>query len=61
MSKKHFISLATALKSSKPGDGPDNWEAKAVWTQTAQAITNVCALHGPNFDRARFEKAAGLQ
>jgi hypothetical protein len=48
MTRKHFESLAAALKSSEAS------------TDSIVAVANVCAAANPRFDRVRFLRAAGL-
>ena len=66
MTKKHFDALAAALKQS----APDGFEprlafqsdtASAQWLTDVARISNVCARFTPNFDRARFLAACGVE
>jgi len=59
MTRKHFEALAAALKDRKPmGTIPyttDQWELDC------EGMASVCARFNPNFDRARFLKACGVE
>lgn len=59
MTKQHFIALAAALRSEKPGD---NWSPnKCVqWELDTLAIASVLASFNPRFNRERFLKACGM-
>ena len=53
MSKKHFIALADALKSERPGD---NWDPNKMvqWELDVKAIATVCAQSNSRFNRERW-------
>lgn len=66
MSKKHFEALAAALReqvaaqsTSAALDG--NYGCVVAVEDAARRISDVCARFNPNFDRARFLKACGVQ
>ena len=67
MSKKHFVALATALRGSEPKNDGGVFTAKEQtarfiqWQIDVENITSVCARFNPNFDRARFLKACGVE
>jgi hypothetical protein len=66
MSKKHFEALAAALKEARPFtkgyNTPDQVGAVLLpWEESCLAVAGVCARFNPNFDRARFLKACGVE
>jgi hypothetical protein len=65
MTKKHFEALTAAMKASKPMrhlmDGREEPIAPAQWKHDTCTIADVCARFNPNFDRARFLKACGVE
>ena len=70
MSKKHFEALAAALKFIKPSGNPvcppkdvKVFHAGQVkeWDYATEAVADACARFNPNFDRARFLKACGVE
>ena len=64
MSKKHFEALAAALNETRPGftgTRKDCSDRMKVWFKDVDAITEVCAIFNPNFDRARFLAACGVE
>jgi hypothetical protein len=68
MTRKHFEALAAALKAAQrdpelvPDDAPvDTQYADDKWLDAVYAVTDVCASFNPNFDRARFLKACGVE
>ena len=52
MSKKHFIALADALRSIKPGD--DCTAMMAQWRFTVDTLADLCARENSAFNRQRF-------
>lgn len=65
LTRKHFQSLAAALRSTKPTIEQCGYsEALALatehWAHTCRAIANVCATTNPQFDRAKFLAACGI-
>lgn len=60
MTKKHFEALAAALKAEQPGT---NWDPNkhVQYRLDVRAVADVCARFNPNFDRARFLKACGVE
>ncbi len=55
MSKKHFDALAAAIKA-------EYYAEEAVdRNRTALLLASVCARFNPNFNRARFLKACGVE
>ena len=70
MSKKHLEALAAALKFIKPSGNPvcRPQDVKVFlagqekeWTYATEAVADVCARFNPNFDRARFLAACGVE
>jgi hypothetical protein len=63
MTKKHFEALAAALAEQRVGFSllPSLKNQHAQWCRDVQAVANVCARFNPNFDRARFLKACGVE
>jgi len=57
MTRKHFEALAAALQTTKPSMGVC-WNQ---WRADVDHLTDVCARFNPNFDRARFLKACGVE
>lgn len=53
MTKKHFIALADAFRSEKPGE---NWDPnkRVQWELDVKAVANVCAQFNPRFNRERW-------
>jgi len=61
MTRKHFRLLANALVTNMPAQRSDTYEAELLLFQSiVNSITSVCAEANPNFDRAKFAKACGL-
>ena len=58
MTKKHFDALAAALRHQQP---MFNDAAVAQWECDVDSIAGVCARFNPNFDRARFLAACGVE
>lgn len=58
MSKKHFEALAAALKAMQPHLTE---ELIYQWELDCDAVADVCARFNPNFDRARFLTACGVE
>ena len=58
MSKKHFVAIAEALRSEKPGE---NWDPnkRVQWMLDVRAIARVLASYNAAFDLERFLTAAG--
>ena len=66
LTAKHFEALAAALKENRPalpedGYGQPYHFSEAQWSDCAGRIASVCARFNPNFDRARFLAACGVQ
>jgi hypothetical protein len=70
MTKKHFEALAAALKFIKPSGNPvcPPKDVKVFlagqqreWDYAVEATADVCSKFNPNFDRARFLKACGVE
>lgn len=63
MTRKDYVDLAAAFKSSRPADAPFGVEnpKKAQWIKDVLAIANVLANDNPRFDRDRFEVACGFE
>jgi hypothetical protein len=71
MTKKHFEALAAALKATSPdrhdeectrvNDRMARAECVCQWQQDVDALADVCARFNPNFDRARFLAACGVE
>lgn len=53
MTKKHFEALAAALRTTSLTDKDH--------ANVSHRIADVCARFNPNFDRARFLKACGVE
>lgn len=62
MTKKHFIALADAMRTTKPeseidimGVASSEYTAElAQWKQDVNIIALVCASHNPQFNRERW-------
>jgi hypothetical protein len=69
MTKKHFEALAAAMQMGKPmihGErGETGWTLETgrlqQWERDVFALGDVCARFNPNFDRARFLAACGVE
>lgn len=63
MSKKHFEALAAALKDNRPVEGGMSFYqfSEEQWLDGVGRIADVCARFNPNFDRARFLAACGVE
>lgn len=63
MTKKHFDALAAALRAQKPEDTFDENRLLLIiqWRADAKVVADVCARFNPNFDRARFLAACGVE
>lgn len=64
MSKKHFVAIANTLRASKPGTDLDPLVQQIrtmQWRQDVDRIADVCADANPNFNRARFFDACGVE
>ena len=53
MSRKHFIDIARVLRAQRMEMG------LAAHRLLVDEMANVCASHNSNFDRQRFNEAAG--
>jgi hypothetical protein len=60
MTKKHFEALAAALRQSQI-DFKGKFAEQVGSEDAARRIADVCARFNPNFDRARFLKACGVE
>ena len=69
MTKKHFDALAAEIRCQQPQvpvnpDGSydhDTTIRYRQWVLGAAMVADVCARFNPNFDRARFLKACGVE
>ena len=63
MTKKHFDALATALADaySETFRDSDHEVAQEYVKATILKVASVCARFNPNFDRARFLAACGVE
>ena len=57
MTKKHFEALAAELMHR----APEGKQARFGWIVAVCAVSDVCARFNPNFDRARFLAACGVE
>lgn len=59
MSRKHFESLAAALRNRKP---EAHWDPnkRVQWVHDCEAIADACQASNPRFDRGRFLAACGV-
>ncbi len=63
MSRKHYESIAAAIKSSQDdsgNSGDDLIVQRATVNRVANALCDVLALDNPNFDGRRFLAACGV-
>jgi hypothetical protein len=58
MTRKDYVIIAAALKSSKPTDA-EGQNAAATWRLTVEAIENVLAGENSHFDCVAFDAACG--
>lgn len=56
MSRKHFEALAAALSASA-----HRFDSEHDRVVAAETVADTCAHFNPNFDRARFLKACGVE
>jgi len=63
MSKKHFEALAAALQANRAVEGGMGFYkfSEEQWLDGVGRVADVCASFNPNFDRARFLKACGVE
>ena len=61
MSKKHFEALAAALRASQPNSDDHGGSLLTQWQLDVDVVTEACARFNPNFDRARFLAACGVE
>ena len=61
MTRKHFEALAAELKRVGPAYWIDATSRDTVHMAAIQAVADVCARFNPNFDRARFLAACGVE
>lgn len=59
MSKKHFVSLAQAMKFTRPEFGKLTSERPRQWNSDVESLANVCALYNERFNYQEFYKACG--
>jgi hypothetical protein len=59
MTKRHFIRLASLLRSIKPTSGQTDQYKQ--WEDTVYAIAGLCGSFNPRFDRTRFVDACGVE
>jgi len=59
MSKKHFEALAAAMQRTQP-ELAHTWLI-GQWRADVFVLADVCARFNPNFDRARFLAACGVE
>ena len=61
MTKKHFEALAAALKQAGQEYGDSATYHKGQWRRDVEMVALTCMSFNPNFDRARFLKACGVE
>jgi hypothetical protein len=65
MTRKDFQAIAHAMDVAGQAFPPFNDEREAgeyvAWVRCCNSLADVCALSKPNFDRARFRKACGME
>lgn len=68
MTRKHFETIAAALKAARPEHIPSDpfarspYEAGAwdAWSSTVYEVTDALRGSNPAFDHSRFQTACGL-
>ena len=59
MTRRHFQALADALRYSMPHTGRES-EHYAQWVTDVRGVGDACYAANGRFDRARFERACGM-
>ena len=62
MTRKDYVAIAEAFRSSRPNisaiaDADVAYGAETAWRNSRNAVANVLAADNPRFDRTRFNKA----
>ena len=57
MSKKHFESLAEAMRAVRPNGNPKDDNEMVQWYSTITALVYVLARDHPRFDEDKFRAA----
>ena len=60
MTSKHFVAIAAAIKDARRYN-PNNACARQALDIAARNLAAECAASNPNFDRARFLAACGVE
>jgi hypothetical protein len=60
MTRRDFILISETLKESRPPD-PRKDRVWRNWRDTCERMANALVGTNPNFDRARFLNACGLE
>lgn len=58
MTKKHFVEIAAAFKSTRPVND-EHGRATLTWVRTVEEFSRLAAQWNPQFDEARFRRACG--
>lgn len=72
MTRKDYVKIAAVLAESKPishksvrplDRNESEWRVPAAiqWSDTAGRMADMLSADNPNFDRARFYKACGME
>lgn len=59
MTKKDYLALAAAFKTTKPPKNADAY-AQQQWRDCVLAVIEMCARDNPNFHRGKFVAACGV-